>query len=306
MYFTFSHPVYLIFLFIIPAFIFVHFLTLKFSRREALKFANFDAIARVKGIDIFSRNLFMLILGIILCSLLIFSLSGLTAHMVAKASESSFVIAVDSSSSMGATDISPNRLDSAKQAAGNFIQSSPETTRIGIISFSGNSFILQDITSNKEELRAAVSEIQEQTIEGTDVPEAIVNSVNLLREEKTKSIILLSDGQINTGDIDSAISYANKNNVIINTIAVGTMEGGNTSYGVSTVDEEALKAIAYNTGGIFSNASSSQEMGGAFSGILKISNQKVAIDTSNYLLIASIILFFIYYFLASTRFRLYP
>ena len=55
--FTFLHPKFLFFLFAIPILFVIHFLSLTNRKKVALKFANFNAIARIQGIDFFSKNL---------------------------------------------------------------------------------------------------------------------------------------------------------------------------------------------------------------------------------------------------------
>ena len=68
---TFTKSIYLLLLVIVPLIILLHFLTLKRRRIHALKFANFDAIARVKGIDIISKKISILILTALIRNLLI-------------------------------------------------------------------------------------------------------------------------------------------------------------------------------------------------------------------------------------------
>ena len=61
---SFAHPTYLLLLMIIPFFILVHLWTLKNKKKRALSFANFEAIARVKGGDFFSKNLVIFFLSV--------------------------------------------------------------------------------------------------------------------------------------------------------------------------------------------------------------------------------------------------
>ena len=102
MIFAFAKPVYLLLLVCIPLVILIHFITLRKKRTNALVFANFEAIARVKGIDLLSKNIFVLFVTIIIIVLLVFSLSGIKINRTLYSSSSSFVIALDSSKSMEA------------------------------------------------------------------------------------------------------------------------------------------------------------------------------------------------------------
>ena len=73
MIFNFIKPSYLALLLLIPLVILLHFLMLKRKRSHALRFANFEAIARVKGVDLLSKNIVILILSVAIVFLLILS-----------------------------------------------------------------------------------------------------------------------------------------------------------------------------------------------------------------------------------------
>ena len=303
---SFSHPQYLFFLFIIPLFILIHFITLRTSRASALKFANFDLIARIRGIEFFSRNIAVLILSSIVATLIILALSGLTVHTIVDASSQSFILAIDASKSKEATDFVPSRLEAAKESVISFVNDLPISTRVGVISFSGNSFIEQEVTDDRGLVRNAIQNTFISTIGGTDFYEAVITATNLLRGEETKAIIILSDGQENVGALDEAIAYANDNNVIIHTFAVGTEEGGETSFGISKVNVDALKALAFNTDGEFFMTKTKEELGDALKGTVQITERKTTINFSKYLMIAAIILFALEYLLINTRYRRLP
>lgn len=307
MYLTFAHPKYLFLLFIIPLIILIHLLTLRGGRKRALRFANFEAIARVRGIEFFSKNIVTTFLSVIIVLLLVFSISGLTLHKYADASSFSFVLAIDTSRSMEAEDMLPNRLEAAKEVAKTFVDTAPPTTKIGVVSFSGNAYIHLDITDNKERLSEVITEIEQSMIEGTDIYEVMITSTNLLRRGgEGKAIILLSDGQITIGTIDETVAYANDNEVIINTIGIGTEEGGRTTYGISKIDEDALKALAYNTGGQFFRAEDKKSLLESFKEAIKLTRKKVAMDLSSYLLLAGILFFLMEFILVNSRYRVLP
>jgi Ca-activated chloride channel family protein len=296
---SFTHPFYLLFLFGIPLLILFHFFGLKNLKGRSLKFANFEAIARVKGIDLYSKNILLLIFNILFIVLLVSALSGLTIHREIEASSFSFIIAIDSSESMSATDILPNRLEAAKETAITFVDSLAFESYVAILSFSGDSKIEQVLTNNKQEIKYAIENIEISDIKGTDIFEAISNSVGLLNKEKNKAIILLSDGQINVGDINEAIDYAKFNDVLIHTISIGSVEGGETIYGFSKLDEDSLKSLAYNTNGKYFNANNKEELMKSFSELSGSTRKIGSIDLSPYLIIIIIILFIIKQFLMS-------
>jgi len=302
MMFSFSHPQYLFLLFAIPVIFVIHFLSLSNKKKNALKFANFDAIARIEGVDFFSKNIVILFFSLFIVAFLVLAISGLTFHTVRESSSFSFVLALDASQSMEATDMLPDRITVSKQTAVDFVKMAPADVRMGVLSFSGSSYMEQEITENKDEIKRAIQSIQVGGYGGTDLYEAILTSTNLLDGEETKSIILLSDGQINIGNIDDAVEYANDNDVMVHSIAIGTVEGGMTSYAVSKLDEASLKSVAYNTGGEYFNVADKDSLMSSFLDILKITKRKVSVSLFNYLLIAAIVLFMFKFFLINTRY----
>jgi len=296
---SFSNPFYLIFLFVIPLVIFFHFFGIKNIRGRALRFANFNAIARIKGVDLYSKKLSLLFFDIFFVVILVLSLSGLTLNKEVDASSFSFVIAIDSSESMGADDISPDRLSAAKKTAIEFIESSPYDSPMGVISFSGDSTIEQDLTRDKQNLKLAIEGIEVGRVSGTDVYEAVFVSTNMLKSEKEKAVILISDGQINTENIYDTIGYASDNEVLVHTIAIGTKEGGEFSFGFSKVDEDSLRGIAFNTGGKFFSVESERDLKQSFDEIIPVTRRVTAIDLSGFLIMAALVLFIARGFLVS-------
>ena len=302
----FAKPNYLILLALLPFVILVHFFLLKKKRAFALKFANFDALARVKGADLLSKNIVILLITMLMIILLSFSLAGMSIDRVLYSSASSFVIAIDSSRSMEATDIQPNRLEAAKEAAIGFVDGLPDGTRLGVISFSGNSFIEQEVTGDKSLAKQAINDISLSSIGGTDLGDAVYTASNLLKGEDLKSVILISDGNINVGTVQELIDYANDNGVIVHTIGIGTEIGGETSYGSSKVDKESLQAIAYQTKGGFFEIGTKSSLVESFSSILQLKFKKIKLNLTPYLSLAALILFVLQYLLINTRYRIFP
>jgi Ca-activated chloride channel homolog len=303
---SFIYPQYLFVLFAIPLLFAIHFFALNYKRKVALRFANFEAISRIQGIDFFSKNIVILIFSSVLIVAMTFSLSGMQIETIAKATEFSFVIAIDSSLSMNADDLKPSRIFVAKETAKDFVDLSGVGTNIGVVSFAGNTFIASELSSDKLLTKNAIDAITIEISGGTDIEDAIINSINLLREEDAKSIILMSDGQLNAGEIEDIIFYANKNNVMIHTIAMGTTSGGYFDGTLTKLDSDTLKVLAFNTGGIHFNAENGSELSDAFEDILQLTEKKVKINYSKYLLLFSIICFLLIFFLSNTKFLNLP
>lgn len=302
----FAKPIFLFYLLFIPILIIAHLISLRMRRRKALRFANFDAIAKIRGIDLLSKNLAVLLVSILIVALLSLSLAGMQIARTIPATDYSFVIAIDSSRSMEANDFQPNRLEAAKETAVKFVDISPPSTKFSVISFSGNAFIEETITYDKLLIKEALKNIQLSSIGGTDLNEAVITSANLLKAEDAKAIVLIGDGQINVGSLEEAIEYANENAVVIYTIGIGSSEGGETSYGLSKIDEDSLSSLAFNTGGDYFNAQNSEEIQSAMNSILDLKVRRVLIDVSDYLLIVAIILIALSFILTNTKFAEFP
>src|SRR3990167_3200398 len=117
---TFANPSFLWMLVLVTILIIVYMLTMKKAKLVALKFANFEALERIAKGGFFAKpykaffsnkNIFQLLLRVLIYTMLILAAAGTTINYIAKASNFDFVLAVDSSSSMLADDIPPNRLE---------------------------------------------------------------------------------------------------------------------------------------------------------------------------------------------------
>ena len=89
--------------------------------------------------------------------------------------------------------------------------------------------------------------------------------------------------------------------MMVHTIAVGTVEGGVTSYGMSKLDEDSLKSLAYNTGGEFFSAENKVELKNSFSSIIDVTEKVGRISLVNYMIISVIVLFLLKQFLVGTN-----
>ncbi|PIN88998.1 hypothetical protein COU60_04965 [Candidatus Pacearchaeota archaeon CG10_big_fil_rev_8_21_14_0_10_34_76] len=304
--FTFTNGHYLLFLLILPFLFLIHFVALKTQRHRALRFANFDAIARIRGIDFFSKNIVILVMTLVILFLLVLSLSGLNIIRESEASPHSFVIAIDSSRSMEADDFSPSRMEVAKEVAIEFIESAPTDTEIGIVSFSGSALIEQELTTSRSLLRDSLESLEISRVGGTDIYDAVVTGSNLLSGEKSGVLLLISDGQINVGGVEESINYAKIKGITIHSVAMGTEGGGLTTYGLSQIDKKSLEAIAYNTGGNYFDASDRNSLLASLNDAFENSRMKVEIEAREYLLIIVIILFVLEYILINTRYKILP
>ncbi|RLI98484.1 MAG: hypothetical protein DRO99_00560 [Candidatus Aenigmatarchaeota archaeon] len=294
---------------IVVALIALHVLSSKYVKRRAMRFANYEAMEKFTGDRILSGNYMTLALRVITLLLVVLAMSGMTVWYMGHSSDSDYVLAIDASGSMMAEDFQPNRLSAAKTAAKTFLDTVPEDTRIGIVSFAGISFIKQEMTNDMEKLKKGVDRIDIETVGGTAVGDAIVASVNLLANSgKPKVVILLTDGQNNVGiTLEEAVDYASEEGVVVDTIGIGTEQGGQVGEGfVSKLDSSGLRYVANRTGGMFYSVSNVEELAGVYEGIATSEERLISYNASTLLLLAAIAVFFIEWMLTNTRWSLLP
>ncbi len=308
---TFVQPQYLWLLFLIPFLILTHFYGLRQGQKKAIRFANFEALSRISGGYKLSLNLPLLFIRFCTLLFLILALSGPIFWYRGQAGDFSYALAIDVSGSMLADDFTPNRLSAAKKAGLSFIDHVPLTSRIAILTFSGTQFFLQTLTEDKEDAAAAMDKVKIEHASGTAVGDAIIAASNVLMEEKERGrvIILLSDGQSNTGTVlEDAINYANDQFVTVNTIGMGTEEGGKVAdtQAISTLDTDSLGIIAAATGGKFYRATTPDELTAAYNEIAKTSTKKIPVRLSLWLIMLTFIALSLEWIIVNTRFRSVP
>lgn len=283
-----------------------------------MRFANFEALKKVSDQKIMTKNNFVLLTRMIILFALILSIAGTTLWYEGYTNENDFVLAIDSSSSMTAQDLKPSRLEAAKEYSKQFIDRIQSDSEIGLITFSGASFIERIPARDKTALKMAVEEIEPAHVGGTNIADAIVTSTNLLLpSERGRTMILLTDGS-NTASyfikdpISAGVDYAQLHNVKIYTIGLGSDSGPigylPEYYNISAVyDENTLLKVANETGGKYYDAKSNEQLQAAFNEILLASNEAfIGIDLGPGLLILALSLIFLEWGLISTRFRALP
>jgi Ca-activated chloride channel family protein len=304
---SFLYPKFLILLLLVPLFIFIYFFSIVYNKKKAVLFANFEAMQRFYGMEFFSKNFLFLYLNLGVLVLLVFALAGTSVSFVAETSTFSHSVLIDNSGSMKTDDVLPSRLSAAKSSAKTFIDLLPVGTEISVIAFSGDAEVMQAPTTSKVLSKVAVDNIDYGPVQGTNIFNALVITNKLLGTSRTKSLVLISDGQLNVGDAPQVISYAVRNGMIVNTIAVGTTEGGTSTFNtISKADEEFLQSLASETGGRFFRAQAIDDLDFSFNEIVRITSREVNVDISFYLLLGALSLFTLNWLLHSLRFKIIP
>lgn len=201
------------------------------------------------------------------------------------------VLCLDISGSMLAQDFTPNRMEAAKNVAAEFIDNRP-TDRIGLVIFSGESFTMCPLTTDRMVLKTQLSNVQSGLLEdGTAIGSGLATGVDRLRNSPSKSkvIILLTDGENNGGLIDpnTAKEIAKSVGVRVYTIGMGT-EGFapvpiQTPQGVVlsrekvNIDEKLLTQIANETGGKYYRATDNESLHKIYSEIDKLEKSRIEV-----------------------------
>ena len=230
------------------------------------------------------------------------------------------MLVIDISESMQIEDFTPNRLESAKSVAKDFINGRFQD-RIGLVVFSGESYSRCPLTTDYILLNKYIEEITFDLIStrGTAIGSAIAIATNRMRESKskTKILILLSDGDNTAGNIDplTASEIAKAYGIKIYSIAIGKNGKvpfgkdyfGRPRYVENSLDEKNLRDIAKTTEGKFYRASDNKSLENIFKEIdtfekseIKENRYKNTIDYYQYYLLWGIILFLTYLLLKST------
>lgn len=186
------------------------------------------------------------------------------------------IVALDTSESMQARDVSPDRLTAAVAAAGDFIDQLPDTFNVGVVTFSGATSVVHAPDTDHEAARVSLQMLDTQS--RTAIGEGVFTSLDQIRavaadpeqepeegqERLPAHVVLLSDGSNTSGrGTDDAALAAVAAGVPVSTIAYGTEDGvlDNGGYAIPVpVDSRTLAELSEATGGIAYSAESSDEL----------------------------------------------
>jgi Ca-activated chloride channel family protein len=177
------------------------------------------------------------------------------------------IVALDTSRSMLATDVKPNRLERAKYAILDLLPLL-QGDRIGLVAFAGTAFLECPLTLDYAAFERSLRAVDVGIIPrgGTAIARAIDTSLDAFdaRQGKYEAIILITDGEDHEGDVKEAAQRAAEQGVKIFTIGIGTAEGDLLPLGKdgfvkdrsgqvvkSRLNEDTLKDIALTTGGAY-------------------------------------------------------
>ncbi|MCK5534764.1 VWA domain-containing protein [bacterium] len=278
----FASPYSLYLLLIIPVLVFFYVFTFRQKKKALALFGNLKLVKNLTASVSKPRQIIKTILVVTGFFFLILALTGPqigTKLVQVKRKGLDIIIAIDTSLSMTAEDIKPNRLAKAKMELESLIDQM-EGDRIGIIAFAGNAFVQCPLTLDYRAAKMFLNLINTDLIPqpGTSIGEAIRLAIKSFsqKERKYKVLILLTDGEDYHSLPLKAGDQAKKEGIKIYTIGFGSPKGeliplydekGDIiSYKkdkkgaavMSKLDEMTLGKIALNTGGKYYRATAGE------------------------------------------------
>ncbi|MDP8263050.1 MAG: VWA domain-containing protein [Candidatus Ancaeobacter aquaticus] len=200
------------------------------------------------------------------------------------------VIVLDTSKSMLAKDMKPNRLKVAKRGIEDFVNVL-RGDRVSLVTFAGTSFIQCPLTTDYAAFKMFLDDVTVESVPrgGTNIGGAIITALKAFpnKTDDNKIIILITDGEDHSGTMIKAAREAKKKGAVIYAVGIGNPIGAPipvmNARGVETykkdsqgnviltkVDEEGLKQVAFETGGAYLSASAGSI------GLERIYEQKIA------------------------------
>lgn len=252
--------------------------------REVASFANPgllpNVIDRVPGVH---RHLPAAILLLAVATFLL-GFARPHATLSERSQEATVVIAIDTSHSMAATDVSPTRLAAAQASARQFIAGLPAQYRVALVDFSTRAQLAAAPSTDRAFVRAALATFR--IGQGTALGDGLATAIAVARgtppgakpptgqKPPPGAILIISDGAQDGGRIKlaTAIAQARKAKVPVFTALIGTAAGvvsiphlgGYTERIQVPPDPVALKRVATQTGGRFFIAPTAADLGAVY------------------------------------------
>ena len=278
---TFIWPEMLWALIAVPLIVLLYVWLLRRRKKTAIRYASLTLVKEAIGKSAAWRRHLPPALLLVAVSALLFAAARPTAVISLPSQQETIILAIDVSGSMRATDVLPDRITAAKEAAKAFVTELPRSVRIAVVQFAGTAAVVQAPTLSRDDVIAAIDRFQLQrgTATGSGIvlslatifPEAGIDLSQITGQrnmppgpnDKPKAdftpvqpgsygsaaIIMLTDGQRTTGpDPMEAAKMAADRGVRVYTVGVGTKDGETIGFeGWSMrvrLDEDTLKSIA--------------------------------------------------------------
>jgi Ca-activated chloride channel homolog len=232
-------------LLLIPLAIGIYLWVLRRRRRFAVRYSSLSLVREAAAKQSWLRKHLPFILFLLALTSLVFALTRPVATVMIPSNEATVILAMDVSLSMCSTDIAPNRLEVAKDAALTFVRDNSSGRQVGIVAFAGFAELIQAPTTDLRRLEDAIGILV--PARRTAIGSAILRSIDAIAEvdervapselrQSTDSapavaegeylphiVVLLTDGASNAGPLPlSAAEQALERGIRVYTIGFGT------------------------------------------------------------------------------------
>lgn len=295
---SFLWPFMLPLLMVVPLLLAAYIWMQRRRKRYALRYASLSLVKDAVGKGPGRRRHLPPALFLVSLAVMIVALARPVAAVQVPGYDGELILAIDVSGSMAADDITPNRMEAAKEAARDFVKNQPDGVRIGVVSFSDNAMVVQAPTDDQDAVVAAINRLRPQR--GTAIGRALLTSLQAIFEQGPVDssfgfngrgaqgsttgatptptptplpkgayapavIVLLSDGQNNQPPSPAdVVGQAADRGVRVYTIGLGTEQGAvlRTAGRAMLVrlDERELRGIAEATDGEYFSAASVDDL----------------------------------------------
>jgi Ca-activated chloride channel family protein len=273
----FAAPALLVGLALIPFALAAYVVVQRRKRRYAVRYTNVDVLASVAARAGWARHVPAALALLALAALLV-ALARPQRTVAAEQRAATVVMVTDTSGSMLAKDIKPDRLTAAKNAGHALADKLPRDFRLGLISFGTTVSQLVEPTTDKARVKAAVDSLKfsgktamgDGLALGLDAARTPVTDAGTgLPRRLPAAIVLLSDGANTVGqDPITVAERAKKLKIPVYTVALGTQNGylehtakdGSVTRSRVPPDTETLREIARTTGGRYYEAQDAQRL----------------------------------------------
>ena len=220
---SFQAPLFLLALAAIPLALIALLLARRRPHRYVIRFPAAATLAAIAPKPRFRRNIPTLLLLLALAGLIL-ALARPQATVAVPIEKASVMLVTDTSGSMNATDVSPDRLTAAKQAAERFLDRVPKQLQTGLVAYADGPHTVLRPTQDRAQVEATVQALRAEG--GTATGDALASALSALGKSKPAAIVLLSDGASKTGrDPAEVAQEARAAKVPIYTVALGTADG---------------------------------------------------------------------------------
>lgn len=227
----FAAPDYLWLLLALPVLAALFVLAFRRRRRALERFGDLRLVERLAGSVSIEKRVIKAVLVVAAAFFLILALArpqwGSSLETVTRRGVD-VIVAVDTSLSMLAEDVKPNRLAQARGAISSMI-GLLEGDRVGVVAFAGAAYVACPLTLDYAAASLFVDIIDTDLIpvQGTAIAAAIRKATEAFGTEdrRYKVLILITDGEDHEGDVEAAARAAAEAGVIIYTIGVGSPSG---------------------------------------------------------------------------------